>query len=65
MTIRGEGSKNTQKTSLHKSIMKSKKEKERLTFAPGSCRMCNQFYKLKVCLRLSSSKFVFVPFYPA
>ena len=28
MTIRGEGNKNTQKTSLHKSIMKSKKEKE-------------------------------------
>ena len=27
MTIRGEGNKNTQKT-LHKSIMKSKKEKE-------------------------------------
>ena len=36
MTIRGEGNKNTQKTSLHKSVMKSKKEKERMAIFNGS-----------------------------
>ena len=32
MTIRGEGNKNTQKTSLHKSIKKSKKKKKEWLF---------------------------------
>ena len=35
MTIRGEGNKNTQKT-LHQSIMKSKKEKERMAIFNGN-----------------------------
>ena len=36
MTIQGKGNKNIQKTSLHKSIKKSKKEKERMAIFNGN-----------------------------